>query len=377
MDKESVKSLIYSLANSFVGREEEAKVAVFSLITKNHCVLLGQPGVGKSAILNMLADSVGGKFYYYLMNRYTIPDELVGAIDPIEYSNGRFVRMMKNKLPEAHIAFIDEVFKGSSETLNTLLNIMNERNFVDTDGKRIPVPLISMFAASNEMPHSDELQAFYDRILLKHFVKPVNNNRLEEGLLKNLERLGTVRPVTPVKFTLDELDGFYNDLKVFMVDNAKMIAKTISELAGVLKAQGVNISDRTIMNPTYLPILVAARSYVYDTPLRRSAIEMSKYVLQNNEEQLDAYNKALETIYPPELREAQRKIEETRSNITALEMKAAKENAMIAIEQCTALNNNPDTKTLYSDEIKEIVSEAEILIKKISEVSQQIIGQKR
>lgn len=70
------------------------------------------------------------------------------------------------------MAFIDEVFKANSAILNTLLTILNERLF-DNGRERVPVPLVTMVAASNEMPESEELDALYDRFLLRCSVKQV------------------------------------------------------------------------------------------------------------------------------------------------------------------------------------------------------------
>lgn len=75
-------------------------------------------------------------------------------------------------LVQAEVAFIDEVFKANSAILNTLLTILNERLF-DNGRERVPVPLVTMVAASNEMPESEELDALYDRFLLRCSVKQV------------------------------------------------------------------------------------------------------------------------------------------------------------------------------------------------------------
>ena len=42
-------------------------------------------------------------------------------------------------------------YKSNAPTLNALLTIMNEHFFYN-DGRPVPIPLISMFGASNEPP---------------------------------------------------------------------------------------------------------------------------------------------------------------------------------------------------------------------------------
>ena len=105
--REKAASILAELSAEFIGRDEEAKVALLALLSKNHAVFIGEPGTAKSAILRSLTDRIGGKFYYYLLNKYSIPDDIVGAIDPIAFKNGAYKRMMKGKLPEANIAFMD------------------------------------------------------------------------------------------------------------------------------------------------------------------------------------------------------------------------------------------------------------------------------
>ena len=61
------------------------------------------------------------------------------------------------------------MFKASSSILNAILTLMNERRF--HNGREVePVPLITLFGATNELPEDDELLALYDRFLLRFVV---------------------------------------------------------------------------------------------------------------------------------------------------------------------------------------------------------------
>lgn len=91
-----------------------------------------------------------------MLNKTSDPSEVFGPFSVKAMENDKFLRITTGKLPEAHIAFMDEVFKSNAPTLNALLTIMNEHIFYN-DGKPQPVPLISMFGASNEPPEDKRI----------------------------------------------------------------------------------------------------------------------------------------------------------------------------------------------------------------------------
>lgn len=360
------------LASGFVGREEEARVAVLALLTRQHCVFIGEPGTAKSALIRRLSQLVQCKYFYYLLSKYTVPDELVGAIDPVQYKQGKFVRNTAGKLPVAEVAFIDEVFKGSSETLNCLLNIMNERIFVDADGTVYQCPLHSLYGASNELPSDSELAAFYDRFLLRHFVRRIDASALERAIIHNLTLNGDIRPIC----TLAEINQIYNEVTNFMKESASAIAKVCSQLVIVLRQHGIFVSDRTAVSPQHLPRLIATYSYVYNTDLRKAAIAVSKYVLPS-EEALENYKTALDALMPVELREASEKLEKARDYAVSGDLAGAKRYAAEAIQVAQALFSKPERVELFKDEIREVVESAERLVTEISRIEESLKKFKR
>lgn len=69
--------------------------------------------------------------------------ELFGPLSMRELENDAYVRKTSGYLPEASVAFVDEIFKANSAILNTLLTILNERSF-DNGNQRYQIPLKCM-----------------------------------------------------------------------------------------------------------------------------------------------------------------------------------------------------------------------------------------
>jgi Mg-chelatase subunit ChlI len=143
------------------------------MLIKTFCELAGVDREGSAS-----------RYFEYLLTPFTEPGELFGFYDPSKLTNeGRLERIHADSMMQsAHVVFLDEVFKGSSAILNALLSFMNERAFYDR-GRRHSVPLQCLFAATNELPDSDELQAIWDRFTLRCRLANVAADR---GLIQDM-----------------------------------------------------------------------------------------------------------------------------------------------------------------------------------------------
>ncbi len=234
------RKFLRELEAPFVGRHEEALVVVLSILSGEHAVLIGEPGTAKSALIRRAADLISARFFKYLLTKYTEPSEVFGPLDIRALKEGRYVRLTRGKLPEAEIAFLDEVFNANSAMLNSLLSIMQERILYD-GYTEIRVPLWSLMGASNRIPEEPELEALYDRFLYRVLVKPVdqdNWDRLLEAAWR-IERGEIPRP-EPI-MTLDEVKEMY---KMAMSVDVMTVKPQLIKLLVTLEEKGLHVTDR-------------------------------------------------------------------------------------------------------------------------------------
>lgn len=164
-----------------VEREALAELIALAAVAGEHVLVIGPPGTAKSEAVRRIARAVDARLFEYLLGRFTEPSEIFGPIDLRRLKEGFVETETAGMLPEAELAFLDEVFKGSTAILNTLLSILNERVF-RRGHTLVRCPLRVCVGASNVLPEDESLAAFSDRFLVRVFVDPVPDPRLEELL---------------------------------------------------------------------------------------------------------------------------------------------------------------------------------------------------
>lgn len=228
----------------FVERDELIKLMMLAITTGTNLLMLGPPGTAKSAITYELCGRIeNAKYFQWMLNKTSDPSEILGPFSVKEMENDKFMRITTGKLPEAHIAFMDEVFKSNAPTLNALLTIMNEHMFYN-DGKAVDVPLISMFGASNEPPEDESLDAMYDRFIFRMNVQYIhdaaNKKRMHSNYVDN--RAGLLGLAGKTTITLDELLVLQQASKSVKV--SKDIINKFIRLISDLDRQAIHVSDR-------------------------------------------------------------------------------------------------------------------------------------
>ena len=176
--KQRIKAVQNEINHGLIERGEILNTALLTVLTGEHLVLIGPPGTAKSAIARRISDCFSyaddESYFEYLLTKFSTPEEIFGPLSIAELRADRFRRNTSGYLPAARIGFLDEIFKANSSILNSLLTILNERIFHNGSEPQ-QAPLLSLISASNELPVGvEELNALYDRFLVRVLVNPVS-----------------------------------------------------------------------------------------------------------------------------------------------------------------------------------------------------------
>ncbi len=238
-DAQLVAQAMSAARVGLVDREVLADVVVLCAIAGEHVLVVGPPGTAKSEAIRRVARQLGGNYFEYLVGRFTEPGEIFGPIDLTSLRDGVVRVETKGMLPEADIAFLDEVFLGSTAILNTLLGLLNERVY-RRGSTVVDSPLRVCVGACNVLPEDPSLAAFADRFLARVFVSSVPDERLEElleiGWAGDSHRLeSSLESLVPA---LDRLSTAARSVDV------SGVVSDLSTAVRRLRAAGVALSDR-------------------------------------------------------------------------------------------------------------------------------------
>ena len=220
------------LQSKFIKREEEIRGLSLASLSRTHILLLGPPGTAKTNMVSEWSKGMNLSMFRRLIGQYTTPDEIFGPVDIQALKQGEYRRILRNKAADSQVVFLDEVFKAGPAILNTMLGLMEEREF-DNDGMVVKTPLVTLIGASNEIPtDEDNLGAFYDRFLLRYVTRYIEDDRDFVSMLKGstttIDSMLTEQDLLLAQIEVDNLP-----MSTEAYESVKIVWETLREDEGI------------------------------------------------------------------------------------------------------------------------------------------------
>jgi len=234
---DGLQALRHELKGLFVERDEFVDGALAALLARQHVLLIGPPGSGKSMVVHALCERIlGASYFHWLLTKFTTPEELFGPVSLQGLEQDRYYRVTDSKLPRAHIAFLDEIFKANSAILNALLSLINERVYYN-DATPTLVPLNTLFGASNLLPESRDLDCLFDRFLFRYQVDYIEDR---DGFRRMLE--APEGAAGSASLSLADLERAQADAARVVVGEEAI--GWLAEIRSRIRSLGLVVSDR-------------------------------------------------------------------------------------------------------------------------------------
>ena len=296
-----IAKLSKALNEAFVDRGDEIRCCLLALAAREHCVLVGAAGTSKSLLIEKINEAVGLKYFHTLLCKDSKADQLFGPLSINAIKQDVRKRVTTNRLPEAAIAFLDEVFKANSTILNNLLTAMNERKFENPNMQ--PIPLKTVFGASNELPQEKVLDALYDRFLIRRWVKSLKKKK---SILKLLKNDGLA------KVSIPAIDWRNFELIYEASKKVQNCDKTLDAYYSIVNELGIT-SDRRILKAYRLMKVYAALSG--RDKMTRKDLVVLKHVLWNKKEDITSVAELIAKNIGSKLKDATNLFEQWISNL--------------------------------------------------------------
>ena len=361
MLRDKMLAVISELNGEIAERAELIHAIAMALLSGSNLFILGDPGQAKSFAINEFRKRItGAKQFERLLSKQTDEEALFGRLDlaslipgavpaqvlakdphyqkmkqklhsvmqtvqanPADTSaaarlkqlteameqyqkglslltEGTPTTITKGKIPDAHIVFLDEIFKASDGILNSLLTVLNERRYTN-EGVTTDVPVISFFSASNEIPNfrnAEEqiLAPLYDRFQLKVVTRNVQNRKARLRILKEKQsaQFGTVTAT----IALGELYAMQRQVQLVPVPES--INELMDDVLCELRRQNITVSDRKFFG--FGRIAQAAAWLAGHAEVQPSDLLMLKNYLWNEPKEIETVRAVLEKLCDNPLR---------------------------------------------------------------------------
>jgi MoxR-like ATPase len=358
---------INPLKERFVGRDEVIDLIALAVVAGEHLFLHGPPGTAKSALIRHFALAVHGRYFEYMLTRFSEPNEIFGPVDIVRLREGVVATVTSGMLPEAEFVFLDELFNANSAILNNLLTVLNERIY-RRGAETHCLPLLSLFSAANHLPDDDALQALFDRFLLRCHVDSLKR----EAMPRLLSAGWALENFTPGQLNISAEDLRALSANVYQVDLTP-VTQVYIDVAFKIRDLGIAFSDRRAVK--VLKLLAASALLCNRMAANPSDLWVLRYIW-DREEQIEPLSSLINGVLEQHQEQPNRHVlaavspeadgEEIAQSLCTIEKEVDGENLTLSViarckERLTALADRaawvrePESREFLLKRVREIV----------------------
>jgi len=223
---EAVERVRASVASVIVGQEELVQRLLVALLTNNHALIEGVPGLAKTLTVSTLARSIDATFTRIQFTPDLLPADIVGTL-VFNPRDGEFT--VRRGPIFANVVLADEINRAPAKVQSALLEAMQERQ-VTLAGETRPLPAPFLVLATQ---NPIELEGTYplpeaqvDRFLLKVVVDYPGReeeraivdrmasltSRPTAGTVASPEQVLAVRPLVDAVYVDEKIVGYVLDV---------------------------------------------------------------------------------------------------------------------------------------------------------------------
>ncbi len=155
------------ISHSLIGQDEVVNSVIVGLLSNGHILLEGVPGLGKTLLVRLIAQSFDGQYQRIQFTPDLMPADVTGHA-LYDMKEGEF---QTRKGPVfTNLLLADEINRAPAKTQAALLEVMQERQ-VTIDGESLPAPVPFMVLATQNPIEQEGTyslpEAELDRFLMK------------------------------------------------------------------------------------------------------------------------------------------------------------------------------------------------------------------
>ncbi|MBI2941243.1 MAG: MoxR family ATPase [Chloroflexi bacterium] len=183
----TVQAIEREISKVIVGQKEIVRGVLISLMARNHSLLEGVPGLGKTLLVRVLAEALELQYSRVQFTPDLMPADIIGTNVIVEDGQGEKYFRFEYGPIFANIILADEINRATPKTQSALLEAMQEQTV--TVGKTVHTLPRPFFVLATQNPMEMEgtyplPEAQLDRFFFKLLVRYPSNQDLTEILLR-------------------------------------------------------------------------------------------------------------------------------------------------------------------------------------------------